>query len=677
MSYESNVAQYTKKVQSKEEKSCEQCIDASSGPAVSLCMECRKFLCKFCCKHHKISRDTLNHELQPVDSIDLKALKAPHQPMSCQLHADEILKFYCENCSALICRDCRDLHHKGHNVDRVEQMAKKEGGTLQSTQQNTDSAKAKLDSAIADGDKVIQCLQGKQKSIEHDIDGAFKALEETLQQRKKALLAKATEISVGKQTALTIQGEKFKNLHKELVEISGMITKATDPEVYTPVEMLSAKGAITNKLQQLLKEFESLDLLPCKSDIMPNVLDTSELTGKISSFGLVLGGSYPGEAKTDLHIPRAIIDKQKSVTITTCDIQGKPFPYGDERVEVTLSLLGSSDRPLSAKVVDNKNGTYRALFTPRNKGEHQLSICIDSHHIKGSPFPMYMREAKDYTKGFSSQKSLCTSSTIYDVAVNDNGDVYAAVRGNNRIEVFDKEGKQFDDRTIGTSGDGEGQFKSPSAIAIRGSTLYVADSKNYRMQKLTTSGTFLSKFGDSQDGKDKLLKNPRGVCLDIDGQVYVSDGGNNRVSVFEADGKFLYHIIGATDKSKLKSPWGIALDQCGNLHVVDPGTNNIKIFTRQGQYVDEYYSGLSSPAGIAIDVEGNTFISSQSYRQPHSGYYVTSMCVLNAQHHVVYTHSFGNIPHGAGITIDKEGVIYFCAYGNSSCIYKCELNCCS
>jgi hypothetical protein len=670
MSYESEVAQYTRKVQSKEEKSCEQCVDVSNGPAVSLCMECRKFLCEFCCKYHKISRDTLNHELQPVNSIDLKALKIPHQPMSCQLHTDEILKFYCEKCSALICRDCRDLHHKGHNVDRVEQMATKEGGTLQSTRQNADSAKAKLDSAIADGDKVIQRLQGKQKSIEDGIDFAFKVLEKALRQRKKALLAKAAEISVGKQTALTIQGENFKILRKELVEISEMVTKAT--QVYSPVEMLSAKGAISNKLQQLLNEFESLDLLPCKSDIMPSVLDTSEIADKISSFGLVLGGSYPGEAKTDLHIPRAIVGKQKSVTITTGDIQGKPFPYGDERVEVTLSLLGSSDRPLSAKVVDNKNGTYRASFTPRSKGEYQLSICIDSHHIKGSPFPIYIREARDYTKGFSSQKTLSASSNIYDVAINDNGDVYAAVTGNNRIEIFNKEEKRLDDRTIGTSGDGEGQFKSPRAIAIRGSMLYVADSKNYRMQKLTTSGTFLSKFGDTQDGKDKLLKNPRGVCLDIDGRVYVSDGGNNRVSVFEADGKFLYHITGTTDKSKLNSPWGIALDQCGNLHIADSGTNNIKAFTRQGQYIEEYYSGLKSPSGIAIDAEGNTFISQFHCTQPHNGYYITRMCVLNPQHQVIYTHTLGNIQNGAGITIDKEGVIYFCSNSNS-CIYKCEL----
>ena len=319
-------------------------------------------------------------------------MNVPHKPMNCQLHDDETLKFYCETCSALICCDCRDIKHlgSGHNVDRIEQVAEKEMVALESTRANAEKAKAKLDSAVADGNKVIHRIQGKQKSIEEGIERAFEALDEVLQKRKKALLAKAAEISHWKQIPLKIQREKFKTLSKELVEISGMITAAT--QVYTPAEMLSAKGAISYKLQQLLKQYQSLDLVPCKSDIMPSVLDTSKLAEIISSFGLVLGGSYPGEAKTDLYICRAITGKTKKITISACDMQGKPFPYGDERVEVSLSLLGSNNPPLRAAVVDKKNGTYVASFTPRGKGEHKLSILIDSHHIKSSPFPICMCE---------------------------------------------------------------------------------------------------------------------------------------------------------------------------------------------------------------------------------------------------------------------------------------------
>ena len=73
------------------------------------------------------------------------------------------------------------------------------------------------------------------------------------------------------------------------------------------------------------------------------------------------------------------------------------------------------------------------------------------------------------------------------------------------------------------------------------------------MQKLTTSGEFISKFGtqDSTKGGKLRVTIPGvqrtrkrsgryntiyacGICLDKDGRVYVSESGNNRISVFEA-----------------------------------------------------------------------------------------------------------------------------------------------
>ena len=148
------------------------------------------------------------------------------------------------------------------------------------------------------------------------------------------------------------------------------------------------------------------------------------------------------------------------------------------------------------------------------KGEHQLSICIDSHHIKGSPFPIFIREARDYTKVSGSQKSFSASTYIYDVAVDDKGDVYVAVCSNSTIEVFNQNGKRI--RTIGTNGKEDGQFSSPSAIVICGSMLYVADNGNNNVQMLKTSGKFISKFGTQGSGKGEL-NGCRGICLGKDG----------------------------------------------------------------------------------------------------------------------------------------------------------------
>ena len=65
-SYEAEVAQIASKMESKDNISCDQCVDPSSGPAVSFCVSCSEFLCNACTKHHKMWRKTLNHDVQPI-----------------------------------------------------------------------------------------------------------------------------------------------------------------------------------------------------------------------------------------------------------------------------------------------------------------------------------------------------------------------------------------------------------------------------------------------------------------------------------------------------------------------------------------------------------------------------------------------------------------------------------
>ena len=66
--------------------------------------------------------------------------------------------------------------------------------------------------------------------------------------------------------------------------------------------------------------------------------------------------------------------------------------------------------------------------------------------------------------------------------------------------------------------------------------MYVADTLNHRIHKLTLSGSFIKGSGDG------MLSHPHGVCLDHDGRVFVADYGNSRVSVFSDDGTILYHV---------------------------------------------------------------------------------------------------------------------------------------
>ena len=176
------------------------------------------------------------------------------------------------------------IEHAGHmfKYDRIEKVAEEEKVQLISLLKNADEAKAKLDGAITKGSKVVQQVQAKQKVVEKDIKSAFKALSKALATREQSLLEKAGEISLGKQTALIMQGEELQTLRKKIAETSEMIMAAA--KVYTPAEMLSAKGAIANKQEQLLKQYHDLaNLEPCRSDVIPSMLGTTEVVKYISS----------------------------------------------------------------------------------------------------------------------------------------------------------------------------------------------------------------------------------------------------------------------------------------------------------------------------------------------------------------------------------------------------------
>ena len=232
----------------------------------------------------------------------------PHQPVHCQLHCDETLKFYCETCTVLICRDCIILKHIGHEYERVEIVAEKQKTELSSIIKDTKGAIARLDHIMMQGGKVTQQIQARQKAIEEDIKTTFKALHEALNKREKALLSRTGETGLGKQIAFTIQGEELLTMRDELNDTCEMVETAV--KTYAPLEILSAKEPMAARLQQLLKSLERVSLEPCRSSNMLGLLDQIEFIQTINSFGMV-GSNYPAKAEADLYIPMPLSTRKR------------------------------------------------------------------------------------------------------------------------------------------------------------------------------------------------------------------------------------------------------------------------------------------------------------------------------------------------------------------------------
>jgi DNA-binding beta-propeller fold protein YncE len=81
----------------------------------------------------------------------------------------------------------------------------------------------------------------------------------------------------------------------------------------------------------------------------------------------------------------------------------------------------------------------------------------------------------------------------------------------------------------GGEGDGPAQFRFPQAVALDSQgRIYVADSRNHRVQRLTPQGAYSAAWG-SPGSAPGQFSSPQGLAVDQQGVLYVADTDNNRV----------------------------------------------------------------------------------------------------------------------------------------------------
>src|SRR6185503_5798596 len=85
-------------------------------------------------------------------------------------------------------------------------------------------------------------------------------------------------------------------------------------------------------------------------------------------------------------------------------------------------------------------------------------------------------------------------------------------------------------------GPGDGRLQEPYGVTTDPlGNVYVCDTGHSRIQKFTSNGTFITRWGTDGGGTDQLVS-PTGIATDADANVYVADVGNNRIQKFSSDG---------------------------------------------------------------------------------------------------------------------------------------------
>lgn len=143
--------------------------------------------------------------------------------------------------------------------------------------------------------------------------------------------------------------------------------------------------------------------------------------------------------------------------------------------------------------------------------------------------------------------------------VGPNGDIFVTDGyGNSQVHRFSSSGRLI--RSWGVPGAGPGEFSTPHSVAFtKSGDVVVCDRENNRVQIFDADGRFIREIGD--------MFHPMAVVIDAEDMILVSDQ-IPRLSMFTTDGK-----LAGRCRPVLYGGHGMCLDALGNIYLAETRVN--------------------------------------------------------------------------------------------------------
>jgi len=253
--------------------------------------------------------------------------------------------------------------------------------------------------------------------------------------------------------------------------------------------------------------------------------------------------------------------------------------------------------------------------------------------------------------------SKATLNTPSAVAVDNRGDVFIADTQNNMVREVTPNGIIHDvagTGRAGYSGDGgwavRAELDNPSGVAVdnRGD-LFIADTYNNVIREVTPNGRIETIAGNPRHGgyagnggpaRHSLLRDPQGISLDRQGDLFIADSGNSVIREITTLG-IIKTVAGEPDRfgfdgdgagathTELSGPTDVAVDAAGDLFIADTGNNALREVSAKtgaistvagangegngGQGGPAASAQLDGPEGVAVDSStGDVYVTSRS-----------------------------------------------------------------
>jgi YD repeat-containing protein len=263
--------------------------------------------------------------------------------------------------------------------------------------------------------------------------------------------------------------------------------------------------------------------------------------------------------------------------------------------------------------------------------------------------------------------------TTYGVTVDSKGNVWATDTGNDRVEEFSGAGvfvKMFgwgvsngeaklqtctSACRAGLAGSGNGEFSTPEGIAVDSKgNIFVADRGNRRVQEFNESLAWVRNISKTEEKEGPFYLN-----VDSSGNLWVaySWDSQNQIAEFNtSEGKVIrmWGIEGSA-AGQLKDPYGVAVGAEGDVWVSEYGNSRVQVFTPLGEYLYGFGSKGNGPGQFSEAPHGLAFFGSSIYVLDSGVFYE------NTGNSRIEKWQLNHEIEGTGTVHDKQTIYYSAA----------------
>jgi formylglycine-generating enzyme required for sulfatase activity len=429
---------------------------------------------------------------------------------------------------------------------------------------------------------------------------------------------------------------------------------------------------------------------------LPAALSINSTTGVISGNLSAAGGNY-SVAVTVKDKGNQTVSQNVTFTVASAPtlewVTQSPLPTGKVASAYTTNLTLSGGRPNYTYALKNGSTLPPGLTLNTTTGVISGTPTTASAASNSSAGVIVTTLAGSGTAAFADGQGTAASfSAPSKIAVDKIGNIYVSDSWNNKIRKITPSGIVTTIAGSGSFGFSDGQgalarFANPNGVAVADSgNIYVADSYNNRIRKITPDGNVTTLAGSGDTGASGMAFSdglgaaarfayPIDLYVDKNENIYVADMFNGRIRKITPNGNVI------TLTSGLYYPKGVVLDQIGNIYVAEEGNSRILKITSDSNVTTLAGSGnfgfadgqgtaasFKYPVGIALDQSGNFYVADNEnhrIRKINSSGNVTTLAGSGTEGFADGNGALANFDTPYGVAVNGSGNIYVADFGNN------------